>query len=179
MNYELSTINYPTILSHSTMIYELSSINYPAKISPPKQRYIQRSSHQLMPVRYSVHARVDPRDPLAPRRFYPIARCSGETSLRQISKRIASMSTVNSGDVLAVLDLLVQVMEEELSDGRLVRLGDLGTFRLNLQCSGAATEQEVNNTHVQKARLRFKPGEQLAAALLTLSYEKIRSRPLK
>lgn len=132
-----------------------------------------------MPVRYSVHARVDPRDPHGPRKYYPIAHSTGEANLRQIARRIASMSTVNSADVLAVLDLLVQVMEEELTDGRLLRLGDLGTFRLNLQCTGAPTAKEVSNTHVQKARLRFKPGEQLAAALLTLSYEKIRSRPAK
>lgn len=38
------------------------------------------------------------------------------------------MSTVNSGDILAVLDLLVQVMQEELAQGCMVRLGDFGPF---------------------------------------------------
>lgn len=66
-----------------------------------------------MSVKFKVVERGNPLKPTDPKKFYALTFASGEISLKQLSKRISSMSTVNSADVLAVLDTLVQAMNEE------------------------------------------------------------------
>lgn len=126
-----------------------------------------------MSIKFVVHERVNPRDKDAPRKFYPVAKSSGNMNLKRISNRIASMSTVNSGDVLAVLDLLVQVMKEELANGNIISLGEFGSFMISLNGTGGAKKEDVSSTSVNYANLRFRPGEDLNNMLLTLKYEKL------
>lgn len=125
-----------------------------------------------MSIKFSVHERINPRDKNAPRKFYPIAKSSGNMNLKRMSNRIASMSTVNSADVLAVLDLLVQVMREELAMGNIINLGEFGSFLVGLSGTGSDRPEDVNAANVLQARLRFRPGPDLTNMLLTLKYEK-------
>lgn len=126
-----------------------------------------------MSVKFSVHERVNPRDKDAQRKFYPVAKSSGNMNLKQISHRIAAMSTVNSGDVLAVLDLLVQVMQEELANGNIIHLGEFGSFIISLNGTGEVKREDVTASNVDSANLRFRPGQDLHNMLLTLKYEKV------
>jgi len=63
-----------------------------------------------MAVKFNVIQRSNPLKPTDPKKSYAVIKSDGEITLKQLSKRISGMSTVNSGDILAVLDLLVQVM---------------------------------------------------------------------
>lgn len=125
-----------------------------------------------MSVKFTVQERVDPRDKNAPRKFYPVIKSSGDFNLKRISTRIAAMSTVNSADVLAVLDLLVQVMREEVADGNIIKLGEFGSFHLTLNGKGEEKAEDVTAANVLQANMRFRPGQELSNMLLTLRYEK-------
>lgn len=130
-----------------------------------------------MPVRFTIRERANPRDTDAPKQFYPVARSSGSTNLKRISSRIASISTVNKADVLAVLDLLVQVMSEEVAEGRIIKLGEFGSFAVTLNTSGSPQAELVTTGNIKNANLRFRPGEDLSKMLLTLKYEKLQATP--
>jgi predicted histone-like DNA-binding protein len=80
--------------------------------------------------------------------------------------------TVNRADCLAVLAALEDNIIMELQDGRIVHLGDLGTFQLGVKSTGSATSEEVSTTSVTKARLNFRPGEELKKMMNNLSYRK-------
>jgi predicted histone-like DNA-binding protein len=125
-----------------------------------------------MAVKFNVIQRANPLKPTDPKKNYAVIKSDGEITLKQLSKRISGMSTVNSGDILAVLDLLVQVMQEELAQGRIVRLGDFGSFALTLSAEGKATPEEVNANSVKSAKLQFRPGKDLKNTLTTLEFEK-------
>lgn len=125
-----------------------------------------------MSVKFSVHERMNPRDKSALKLFYPIAKSSGSINLKQIGNRIAAMSTVNQADVLAVLDLLVQVMREELAEGNIVKLSDFGSFSITINGTGSAKAEEVTASNIKNANLRFRPGPDLSNMLLTLKFEK-------
>mgnify|MGYP000005119796 CR=1 FL=1 len=85
------------------------------------------------------------------------------------------MSNVNSGDILATLDLLVQVMQEEIGDGKIVRLGDFGSFSISLSAEGQAKDEDVTSSTIKGARLRFRPGKDLKNTFDTLDFEKAAS----
>jgi len=129
--------------------------------------------YKQMSIKFSVHEKVNPKDMTAPRKFYPIARSAGEITLKKISQRIAAMSTVNSADVLAVLNLLEQVMIEEVAEGNIIRLGEFGSFSVSISGTGEAKPEEVTAGNVTSASLNFRPGEELSNLMLTLKYEKV------
>ncbi|MDI9364418.1 MAG: HU family DNA-binding protein [Flavobacterium sp.] len=125
-----------------------------------------------MAVKYKVIKKINPLKKDDPKKSYATIASEGEITLKQISKRIAAMSTVNSGDVLAVLDLLVQVMQEELSNGKTLRFGDFGSFALSLSSEGKNTDDEVTAAVIKAAKILFRPGSDLKKMLATLNYQK-------
>jgi predicted histone-like DNA-binding protein len=126
-----------------------------------------------MSVKYILVERGNPGDPNAPKKFYPMAKSSGKTTLRQLSKKIADISTVSSIDVMAVLEALLQVVPEELAEGNIVKLGELGSFSIKVKGDGAETADDFNSTMITKASMRFSPGKIVKNTLKTLDYEKL------
>lgn len=126
-----------------------------------------------MAVHYSIIQRIKPGDPSAPRKFYALAKSSGEVTLRELSESISDISTVSSIDTLAVLESLISVIPKQLLKGRIVRLGEFGTFRLNLSSEGADTEEAFNKSNIKGVKLNFRPGKIIRTELKTVDYQKV------
>jgi predicted histone-like DNA-binding protein len=125
-----------------------------------------------MSVKYVLVERGNPMNVQAPKKFYAIAKSAGEITLKQLSKDISSRSTVNSSDTLAVLDSLIQQLVKELEAGRIVRLGDFGSFQLSLSSEGAESAEKFSSSYIKKSRIIFRPGVDLRDMLATVSYSK-------
>ncbi|MGV4530558.1 HU family DNA-binding protein, partial [Ornithobacterium rhinotracheale] len=69
---------------------------------------------------------------------------------------------------------LVDVMQSSLSDGEIVRLGELGSMRVNISSEGKAKEEEVTQNAIRGAKVIFTPGTDLKKMLNNLSYEKVK-----
>lgn len=125
-----------------------------------------------MSVKYVVVEKHNPNDMQAPKKYYAIAKSAGEVSLKQLSKDISARSTVNSSDTLAVLDSLIQQLVKELEEGRIVRLGDFGSFQLSLSSEGAPAADKFTSSLIKKSKILFRPGVDLRDMLATVSYSK-------
>ena len=126
-----------------------------------------------MAVKYSIIQRIKPGDPAAPRKFYAIAKSSGEVKLRELAERIAEISTVSSIDTLAVLESLITVIPTQLLAGRIIKLGDFGTFRLTLSSEGTDTEEEFSKNNIKRLKLNFRPGKIISTELRMVDYQKV------
>ena len=60
-----------------------------------------------MAINYSLTQRVNLKDPSAPRKFYAIAKSSGEETVRQLATEISKRSGLSSSEVFAVIVLLL------------------------------------------------------------------------
>lgn len=125
-----------------------------------------------MAVKIKAVQRVNPQDVDAPQKFYAKAVGNGKTDLKRLAKMIAMQCTVNRADCLAVLAALEDNIILELQDGKIVQLGDLGTFQLGVKSTGSVLQDEVGSNSVVKARLNFRPGEELKKMMNNLSYSK-------
>ena len=125
-----------------------------------------------MSIKYNVIARGKPGDPTAPPKYYPSISSSGRLTLRQLSQRIAQISTVSSVDTLAVLEALLTLIPGELAAGNIIELGDLGSFRLRIQSEGAATPEEVGAQHIIKVLPLFTPGKEFKQVLNNATFSK-------
>ena len=124
-------------------------------------------------VKYSVIPRINPRDRESEPKFYAQARMSGEVSLREMCDRIQQSCTVTKADVNAVLVAMEDVFVDALKGGEIIRLGDLGTFRVSLSSKGSLTEKEYTSSLITKSRIIFRPGSVLSDALTNLSFSKL------
>ncbi len=114
-----------------------------------------------MSIKIRAIARKNPRDLEAAPKYYAQKVNQGDVSLTQLSEIIAQMSTVSKTDVFAVLMGLTEVIPRELSDGKIIRLGTLGSFSVGVSSSAVDTEEEVSSHQVKKLKLNFRPDADL------------------
>ena len=130
-----------------------------------------------MPIEYTLAERGNPAKPTAPKKFYATAKSTGETTVRDLAKRISGISTVSTVDVVAVLEAFFQTVPEELADGHIVRFGDFGSFSTSLTSAGAATEKEFNTALVSSVRVKFRPGRLFAQAMQGAELKRVAATP--
>ena len=126
-----------------------------------------------MSVKYSVTPRKDPRDQNSPAKYYVTVKSQGRVDHLGVARDINKMSTVSSVDTTAVLEAFMNVVPDMLADGKIVELGDFGTFRVSVSSEGADTPEEVNSRNITDVRIVFQPGKRLKNLLSGAAFEKI------
>lgn len=126
-----------------------------------------------MPVQYVLIEKGNPSKPEEPKKYYAQAKSTGEITYKTLAKEIASKSSLNAGDVFNVLEVLTQVLNREISDGRIVRLGDFGSLQLSLSSEGVDAVEKFNASHIKGNKIIFRPGKDLKAIMNNLEYKKV------
>ncbi|HSO87025.1 MAG TPA: HU family DNA-binding protein [Draconibacterium sp.] len=126
-----------------------------------------------MAIKFKVIERGRPGEPESVKKFYASAQTSGELTLTKLTKSIEMMSTVSGADIRAVLYAMVEVMKMSLADGQIVRLGELGSLRINISSNGEETAEDVTSRSVKSSRIVFVPGADLKNLLQNMTYEKV------
>src|ERR1700752_400125 len=125
-----------------------------------------------MPVKFNVTARKDPRDQASQPKYYATVKSTGRIDNHGIAKSINNMSTVNSVDVAAVLEAFMNVVPDQLAEGKIVELGDFGSFRVSVSSEGAEEAADVNVRSITDVRVLFTPGKRFKKLLNTTELEK-------
>lgn len=126
-----------------------------------------------MPIKYTVVQKGNPADKAAPKKFYANTKADGEVTFRSLSKEIAAGSTtVSDTDVLAVLNDLTKILAKHLSEGKIVRFGDFGSFQVSISSEGAEEESKVTAASIKSAKINFRPGIDLKEMLAMAKFEK-------
>jgi predicted histone-like DNA-binding protein len=94
-------------------------------------------------------------------------------NLRKFASEISAKCTLNTGDVFAVLELFLQQLDYHMEDGRVIKLGDLGTFSPSLHSNGELTPEKVSSVNISNYRVVFKPSAYLADRLSRVKFEKM------
>jgi predicted histone-like DNA-binding protein len=127
-----------------------------------------------MPIKFKVIERGQPGVPGGgEKKFYASANVTGEKTLAGLTRDIEKISTVSGADIRAVLYALVDVMTSSLSDGQVVRLGDLGSLRVSIGSQGQEKAEDVKASTITSSKVIFTPSKGIKDMLATLKYEKI------
>lgn len=111
--------------------------------------------------------------------YYACAQSSGEQTLEDLSKVIEKNCTLTSTDIMAVLHAMDDVMRDQLGNGQIVRIGDLGDVRLSLRGKGSISEEKYTTDLIKCARVVFRPSPLTRKALKSVSYQRVEKRPKK
>lgn len=129
-----------------------------------------------MALNYSVSLRPNPLDKDAAPKAYATAQINGELTLKQLSKRVSSQTTVSRADVVAVLTATVDNLLEALTEGKQVDFGELGKFRLQILSQGAETLADFTSENIQGVNIQYIPGEDLKNIFAGLEFQPVASR---
>lgn len=105
--------------------------------------------------------------------YVATAASDGEITLEELTERIEKMCTVHGADIRAVLYALVKVTIDFLKDGKIVRIGELGSLRIGVRSMAEDSADKINVHSVKAARLIFSLGEQFKRMLKQLIYKKV------
>lgn len=107
------------------------------------------------------------------KKFYASANITGEATIEKLTRQIEKISTVSGADIRAVLYAMVDVAVEELADGKVVRLDELGSLRVALSSTGVEKESDVTPAIITKSKVIFTPGKKIKEMLNNVKYEKM------
>jgi len=125
-----------------------------------------------MALKFNVIARKNPQQPAAAPKYYASAVSDGELTLKQLAKRVAETSSFSEGDLMGILVTILKIIPDSLSDGKIVRLGDLGSLRVAISSDGSDDEKKVTANNIRSASITFTPGKDLKDAINTFKFEK-------
>ncbi len=124
-------------------------------------------------INFKIINKVNPQDITAVQKFYAVKQSQETLTLRDFGRRISRESTVSMMDTMAVLEGLLQIIPDEIANGKIIKLGDFGTFRTTLSVEGAATEKEFSVANIKKLNVRFRPAREFVKLLSTVEYSKV------
>ncbi len=93
-------------------------------------------------------------------------------NIRKIATDISGMCTLTSTDVFAVLESFLDRIHTYIEEGRIVKLGDLGSFSPALASQGEDEQADVDRSTIKKLRVNFRPSAELKSRLIRVTFEK-------
>lgn len=106
-------------------------------------------------------------------KWYPQAIGDGETNLQDLADYASSVSTVSKADILAVLETTLTKVSKDLSDGRIVRVGEHFTLQMGLTGLPSDKEEEVTASKVKSCHILFRPGKMLSNMIKLATFKKL------
>ena len=108
-----------------------------------------------MALNYSVSLRPNPLEREASPKAYATAQMNGELSLKQLSRRVSSQTTVSRADVVAVLTATVDNLLEALKEGK---------------------QEKFTASCITGINIQYVPGEDLKTIFGNLEFQPVASR---
>jgi predicted histone-like DNA-binding protein len=124
-------------------------------------------------INYSLIQRVNPQDLEAPRKFYAVKQSQGEVSVRQLARQISRETMLGLVETTAVIEALLQAVPETLAQGKVVRLGEFGSFRLTLSSEGVENPETFTTSLIGFPNLRFRGGSEFQERLKSVRYSRV------
>jgi len=96
-----------------------------------------------------------------------------EITLEGLTKSIEKKCTVSGADIRAVLYALVDQATMGLAEGRIIRLGDLGSLRITLSSEARDKPEQVTGAAVKRTGVIFTPGKKLQDMLKSARFTRV------
>jgi predicted histone-like DNA-binding protein len=118
---------------------------------------------------------INPVQPQAPMQYYPRAIQSGVVDLEVLTALISASTTLTETDCHAVIISLVKTVTDALEEGKIVRLGQMGSFQISVKGSASPTPEGITAKNVGSASIVFRPGVRFKKMLKNLTFYKNRN----
>ncbi len=122
-------------------------------------------------MKYRLIQKANPLEPDSQRKWYASPVKVGTINNYQLSKSIATKSSMTRGTVLNVIENMVDEIPKYLVEGYSVNLNNLGTLRISLSSKGAKNPIDFNGDNITNIRVVFTPSPEFKKTLKMLDFE--------
>lgn len=122
-----------------------------------------------MGLQYVVAKRVFGFDKSKTEKYVAKSVGSGELDFDKLCAKVSRILGIHRKTVDLVAAGLVDIMSEEIDDGKTVRLGEFGLFRPSFVGKSADTEIGVTANNIVRKRILFFPGKAFSTMLGSMS----------
>ena len=95
------------------------------------------------------------------KKWYATIANDGEVSIDDLTKQIEKFSALSEADIRGVIIALENVIQDNLINGKIIRLDKLGSFYPSLSSNGADTEEEFEIGLIRGAKVNYRPGKRI------------------
>ena len=129
-------------------------------------------------INYSVGLRPNPQEPDAPKKAYAYVQARETMDINRFAEHISAHGSVyGRADIAAVLTMAVDCMRENLLNGNLIKLGDLGTFSISLQSAPADSVADFKaDANITGVSAKWAPGERFVNMLNDAVFQAVPAR---
>ncbi|MDY3528537.1 HU family DNA-binding protein [Riemerella anatipestifer] len=128
-----------------------------------------------MPVKFKVIERGQPGvSGGGNKKWYASAATDGEVGIDELVKQIEKFSALSEADIKGVIIALENVIQNALSDSKIVRLEKLGTLYPTLSSGGAATEKDFTQSLIKSVGVNYRPGKRILDSMKAAGFEKVK-----
>jgi predicted histone-like DNA-binding protein len=113
------------------------------------------------------------KNPQAPEdapKLYASAMHSDKIEIADLAIEVSERCSLRRSDVQGALLALMDLIPKELLKGKIVSLGELGSFYTNVKSEGVLTEEELSISMVTGTRIKYRPTKELIKKLRMIDF---------
>lgn len=117
--------------------------------------------------KYKLIRLMNPQDKTAPKKWYATSKGEKAQSTKVMTRAATENTTMAPIEMEAALELLSKYAIQQLQQGHIVKMGDLGTIRITFQSEGVEEITEFNaSTMIKNPRIVFTPSKEFREQVL-------------
>lgn len=117
--------------------------------------------------RYKLVQKINPRDKKAPKKWYAISVGNAPQGVKAMTRAATENTTTAPVEMEASIELLISYAIEQLLQGHIVKLGDLGTLRITFKSEGVEDITQFNaGSMIIAPRVLFTPSKTLREGVI-------------
>lgn len=118
--------------------------------------------------KYKLMQKVSPRDKNAPKKWYATSIGEQAQSKKAMTRAATENTTTAPAEMEASLDLLGKYATEQLLQGHIVKVGDLGTLRITFKSEGVEDITEFKAVSmIKNPRIVFTPSKEFREQVIS------------
>lgn len=107
-----------------------------------------------------------------PVKYYPVLTDRSIADSRYVMEIISGRTSFSRGDVMGMIQCLVELIPELLKDGKNVRLDGLGTFSVHARSKGKDTPEAVTLRDIDSLKISFLPDKEIKKEMKNTQFVK-------
>ncbi len=119
-------------------------------------------------MKFKLVEKANPMDRTKKKR-YANAVNAGTMSQKEMARLLEEKSSLTIGDISNVIENLIVELPRQLMEGKSVKLGDFGSFRLSLSSEGTEDKKKFNTAKIEP-KVIFTPSTEFKEKLQKISY---------
>jgi predicted histone-like DNA-binding protein len=127
-----------------------------------------------MSIKYNIVERGRPDHAEVPKKYYPSLQSTGKVTMRELATEASDISTLSTVDMMAAIEAFLTIIPGHLAEGKVVDLGDFGSFWLRFSAEGVEEPAQVHGDLITTLLPRFIPGKEFKRLLRTVKFERLR-----